>query len=95
MTQRNAIVRCCASCEWIYRAPAIATPTDCPKCGFASYGARHVHGRKCYTYEQTQQPWIDRKVATYRQELISEVIDANEIARTGQATITFSEDDHG
>lgn len=95
MTQRDAIVRCCASCEWIYRAPAVGTRTDCPKCGFASYGARFVHGPKCYAFEQTQQPWIERKVAAFRSELQGEVIAANEAARTGQATIVFSEHDHG
>jgi hypothetical protein len=54
MTQRDAIVRCCASCEWIFRRTE-PHGVECPKCGFASYGARFVHGPKCYAFEQTQQ----------------------------------------
>ena len=66
--QQRANLRCCASCEWIYRGLV-----DCPKCGFASYGAKYVHGNKCYKYEVTQQPWIERKVARFTYELMTEV----------------------
>lgn len=68
MCQLKAMLRCCASCEWIYKGH-----TPCPKCGFASYGARHVHGNKAYKYAVTQQAWIERKIATYLAELQKEV----------------------
>jgi len=57
MTQ-YAKLRVCASCEWIFRDSPV-----CPKCGFSHYGARSVYGNKCYKYEKTQQPWLDRKFA--------------------------------
>jgi hypothetical protein len=42
-------------------------------CGFSHYGARYVYGKDAYRYEKTQQPWIDRKVNTYKCMLYAEV----------------------
>jgi len=61
-------LRVCASCEWIFR-----DELSCPKCGFAYYGARSVYGNKCYKYEKTQQPWINKKVAEYISELQKQI----------------------
>lgn len=58
----RATLRCCASCEWIFKL----TGTEmCPKCGFAHYGAHYVYGSKCYSYAKTQKPWIDKKMTAY------------------------------
>jgi hypothetical protein len=46
---------------------------DCPKCGFVSYGARYVHGRKAYEYQFTQEAWLERKVDHYRRQLWAEI----------------------
>ena len=67
--QSSALVRVCASCEWIFRRPA----TDCPRCGFASYGAHWAIGPQCYRLEATQERWIARALAMYRQKLEGEV----------------------
>lgn len=63
-TQKSARLRICASCEWIYKGYH-----DCPRCGFASYGARYVYGNQAYEYAKTQKPWIDRKVEAYARSL--------------------------
>ena len=60
----SAKLRVCASCEWIFKGE-----TSCPKCGFASYGARYVYGNACYKYVMTQQPWKDKKVGIYMERL--------------------------
>ena len=70
--QQRANLRCCASCEWIY-----VGHRECPKCGFASYGARFVHGDKAYMCKVTQKPWMDRKMDRYRMQLMDEVETAN------------------
>jgi len=61
---RNAKLRVCASCEWIFK-----DNPSCPKCGFGHYGAWYVYGDRCYKYAKTQQPWIDKKMARYFGEL--------------------------
>lgn len=53
-----AMLRTCAKCEWIYKR---SEGEECPKCGFASYGARFVYGDKCYRYAVTQHPYFDKK----------------------------------
>jgi len=63
--QQRAALRCCASCEWIYKGAG----RPCPQCGFVSYGARFIHGNKAYKYAITQQPWLDRKMEAYAIEL--------------------------
>lgn len=65
MNQLNAELRVCASCEWIYKGLKA-----CPKCGFGSYGARFVHGNKCYKYQITQEPWLKRKLEKYKSKLL-------------------------
>ncbi len=76
-TQRTAQLRVCAACEWIYivgKNPGIFGHNwDCPKCGFASYGARSVYGNKAYKYEHTQKPWMGNKIRTYTLNLIKEI----------------------
>ena len=67
-TQRTARLRVCASCEWVFRGSV-----ECPKCGFGSYGARWVYGNAAYTYERTQQPWRDKKLAAYGAKLDNEI----------------------
>lgn len=75
--QLKALLRVCASCEWIYKVgknPGIFGHNwDCPKCSFISYGARHVYGNKCYKYTKSQQPCIDGKVHNYRIKLLDEI----------------------
>jgi hypothetical protein len=66
--QQQANLRCCASCEWIYEGPR-----GCPKCGFASYGARFVYGNMAYRFKITQKPWMDRKMEKYHMQLMDEV----------------------
>lgn len=61
--QQRAALRCCASCHWIYPGPG-----DCPKCGFASYGARYVYGDRAYRYRFNQTPWLERKMAATHRE---------------------------
>ena len=80
-TQLNAQLRVCASCEWIFkqvsRAAGVYGKTQsgygCPKCQFTSYGARYVYGNKAYRYAETQEPWMDRKLATYTGKLLDEI----------------------
>lgn len=67
--QQRANLRCCASCEWIYEGCNL----PCPKCGFASYGAKFVYGNKAYRYKETQEPWIRNKIDRYMTELMDEI----------------------
>lgn len=73
--QQRAKLKCCASCEWIYKESG-----DCPKCGYCSYGARYVHGDKAYKYNITQTPWINRKMSRYYGQLLDEVRSNNKEA---------------
>jgi len=70
--QQRANLRCCASCEWIYEGLR-----ECPKCGFASYGARYVHGDRAYRYKKTQEPWMNKKIDRYAVKLLGEIVSAN------------------
>lgn len=63
----TAELRCCASCEWIFRLSLHRN--DCPKCGFASYGARYCFGVKAYAFARTQQPWLNRQITKLRSEI--------------------------
>jgi hypothetical protein len=78
-TKKIAKLRVCASCEWIFdikdEHPEYG---GCPKCEFVHYGARYVYGNKCYKYKETQEPWIDRKLDSYRRKLITHVEKTNE-----------------
>lgn len=68
--QKTANLRVCASCEWVYR---FTQSRECPKCGFASYGARWVYGNKCYRYEKTQELWLEKKLTKYEMQLRQEI----------------------
>lgn len=66
--QQPAVLRTCASCEWIFRKGV-----TCPKCGFGSYGAHYVYGSKAYRYEKTQKPWYDRAMTAYSWKLRKQI----------------------
>lgn len=68
--QQRALLRVCASCEWIYKGEG-----ECPKCMFVSYGARYVYGNKAYKFAKTQQPWLDKKLFNYEMKLRKEIKD--------------------
>lgn len=70
--QQRATLRCCASCEWIWRRQT-SYGEACPKCGFGSYGARAVFGDRCYRYAKTQEPWMKKKLGRYEAELQKEI----------------------
>ena len=71
MKQKDAKLRVCASCEWIF--VRIREDEGCPKCGFAHYGARFVYGNRAYRYLRTQKPWFTRKMNEYACELHKEI----------------------
>ena len=66
--QQKAKLRVCASCEWIQNENP-----GCPKCGFGTYGAFYVYGKKAYQYRRTQRPWLDRKLADHETKLRAEI----------------------
>lgn len=86
--QQRAALRCCASCEWIYK-----TPTECPKCGFASYGARYVHGNRAYRFARTQEPWRKRKIDLYALTLKDEIYLTNSNIKNKSMSIFTSNDE--
>jgi len=60
---RRSPLRTCASCEWIWTS---TDPTRmCPMCGFGSYAASYVYGRKARQHAQTQEPWVRNQVSTF------------------------------
>jgi len=71
----EAKLRVCASCEWIFKLQEL--PMECPKCGFAHYGAYYVYGNQAYQHARTQHPWVERKVRGYRDELQAEADKSN------------------
>ena len=71
--QQRAPLRVCGSCEWIYHIKDAGKEGGCPKCGFASYGARFVYGDKAYRYAETQKPWFDRRMADHASKLHAEI----------------------
>ncbi len=68
MKQKEAILRVCASCEWLYKGY-----TECPKCGFASYSAHYVYGHRAYSLFKTQTPWKIKKLNQYENKLDEEI----------------------
>jgi hypothetical protein len=80
MTQR-AKLRVCGRCSWIFEGE-----TDCPKCGFGSYGARWVLGKVCCRYRITQQPWLHRQMDKRARELLDEILTSNGGSNDVQAT---------
>ena len=84
---RLANLRVCASCKWIYRLSDNPNKDhehwsegSCPQCGFGSYGARYVYGKRAYQYAITQKPWFDEKLFSYEMKLLEE-IDKNPIKK--------------
>lgn len=73
MKQKDAKLRVCASCEWIFTDKRHAETNGCQKCGFAHYGARYVYGNKAYRYAITQKPWFDKKMSDYAYKLSQEI----------------------
>lgn len=71
-TQLKANLRVCASCEWIYERQD-SEDGGCPKCGFASYGARYVYGDACYRYKHSQKPWWEKKMMDFACKLDQEI----------------------
>ncbi|MFW6242760.1 MAG: hypothetical protein ACOC2W_01235 [bacterium] len=71
---KNTVLRTCASCEWIFRKGII-----CPKCGFSSYGAHWVYGKKCYEYAKNQYPWYKKKMDKYALTLFQEIDENNKM----------------
>ena len=67
----KAELRVCASCEWIFKGNS-----SCPQCGFMSYSAHYVYGRKAYRYAQTQEPWMEKKIQRYRASLLETIEEA-------------------
>ena len=68
---KTAKLRVCASCEWVFKL--IENDHGCPKCEFASYGARWVYGNKAYQYEKTQERWLEMKMFAYKSSLLREI----------------------
>ena len=81
--QQRANLRVCGCCEWIYRGPG----EPCPKCGFASFGARWVYGKIAYAYAVTQKPWYDKKMVDRACELRREIRDSNPIKKKKSKSI--------
>lgn len=79
---KQAKVRVCASCEWIFRWKG---GPECPKCGFGSYGARFVYGDAAYRYLLTQKPWKEKKLNEYIDELNSVIEKHAEVERKGKS----------
>lgn len=66
--KKVADLRVCASCEYIFQAKLYRTGTACPVCGYASYGARAVYGKKAYSYLKSQKPFYDKEMAKAQHE---------------------------
>jgi len=68
---KYAKLRVCASCEWMFKISK--EDQVCPKCNFASYGARYAYGNACYRFAVNQKPWMDKKMADYATKLYEEI----------------------
>ena len=56
----------------------LSVNSSCPKCGFASFGARYVYGDQSYRYKFTQVPWLRKKMDRYESSLLEEIRKTNE-----------------
>lgn len=66
---KSAVLRVCASCEWVFRIEK-GHHRSCPSCGFnATYGARYVYGDSAYIHELNQSPWREKKLSAYAAKL--------------------------
>jgi hypothetical protein len=79
--KRQAKLRVCASCEWIFIIDENTEENGCPKCGFGHYGARFAYGNIAYRYQTTQKPWFDKKITEYTFKLMKEIRDSNIIIK--------------
>lgn len=61
---KNAVLRVCMSCEWIYKSDG-----SCPLCDWPSYGAHSVYGNQAYEYHKNQTQWKQKKLDQYESEL--------------------------
>jgi hypothetical protein len=77
MKRKEAKLRVCASCEWIFLTDENTEENGCPKCGFGHYGARFVYGNRAYQYKRTQQQWFNKKMIEYGFKLLKEIEDTN------------------
>ena len=83
MSHKNGVIRarlrCCASCEWIFKLKDNegrghdTSVGECPRCGFGHYGAVSCFGNRAYRYARTQEPYVKRRVDKYIAEVRSEV----------------------
>lgn len=73
MRKSIAVLRVCASCEWIYKLETKTEIKNCPKCGFSSYSAYSVFGNKAYRIYLTQERWMNRALANISSILYSEI----------------------
>jgi hypothetical protein len=71
--RKIAKLRCCMSCEWIFNHTKERDGVDCPKCQMPSYSAHYVYGDKCYRFQYSQIPWMNKKLDRYRVELQLEI----------------------
>ena len=83
----TAKLRACASCEWIYKVEN--GDIGCPKCGFPSYSAHYVYGKKAYKYAKTQKPWKDRKMDKYEMKLNEEIRKTNPLIQKLERLASF------
>lgn len=68
----RAKLRICGRCSWIFEAG-----TDCPKCGFCSYGARYVLGDSCYRLKVSQRKWFEYQMSLRARQLLDEIAESN------------------
>lgn len=78
MARKQALLRVCASCEWVFKAAPGMPDSGCPKCGFGHYGAHYVYGKRAYRYATTQEPWIRQKMDSYGALLQKEIRESTE-----------------
>jgi hypothetical protein len=86
-TQKQASLRCCASCQWIFKFNEKTKENGCPKCGFGHYGARFALGDNVYRWHKTQKPWLDQKMDNYAGKLYSEINKTNDYIEKDKFTI--------
>jgi len=79
---RPALLRVCGKCSWIWEWEDENKKTVCPICkhwNFThSYSAHSQYGRLAYKFKFTQEPWIDKKVNAFLNDLNKVVIEYNE-----------------
>jgi len=85
---KNADLRTCASCEWIFR---LSDPLpkekledgfrqgDCPQYQFGSYSAHYVYENRAYRYAISQKPWFNKKIDNYHFKLRQQIEKENPI----------------